>query len=57
MNKIYIKPYARMGPYIVGLLLGYFIIIVEGRNVKLKNVNQTDQCYSQFVLLVDIFLI
>jgi hypothetical protein len=38
MDKIYMKPYARMGPYIVGLLLGYIINSIDRTKFKIKQV-------------------
>ncbi|CAG0899050.1 unnamed protein product [Darwinula stevensoni] len=40
--KYYVKPWTRFGPYLIGLVLGYILHRIKGKNIKLSKVTGKD---------------
>lgn len=41
MEKYYMKPWCRMGPYIIGILFGYLLFKTKGK-VRIHKVSKTN---------------
>lgn len=46
-QNIYIKPYCRIGPYIVGILLAYAMSGTGSKNIKISKVSPIDRSMMQ----------